>query len=893
MPVEIIDGRGYSLRHIHPTTTYPSQGATQTVLGRTFGFTWLQQAHIPTDHGFLEGSYTTRLGDSGEFSITFPNAVGALGPWRERFSSDGATEFIEIHRDSPAGSVGETLEFVGCIQRIEIDRGSVTISGPDAMGLLRRAYERDRTWTAAPQEVAAAYTRVPIPLIADDFTAGSLNAAWTAFAAFGGTPPSTSIVNGRARLTNAGGTGDAIRRDVTFTTDTWRFVANFADVKNGGSYAIAMYTSGGTDVAHIQWIGSQGQMLGGPTDTVSTDIGVTALEAGAATLILERRGRWLFGFINGRLIGVTAVPTSTIARVAVGGYGSSTGYIDIDAVLVSEQRAFLARGSDQGSYVLPGDQPSGGLRGRYFTTSDLQGLTSSIRNSRVFAPNRDSYAERLDPTLNTAAGLSLPVQPGNSGDYFAVRWFGAIYLRGDLGNYTIETTSVVDGNRVWIGKTAWGDQIIDDWTTSSGTNSVTWTAANYGSKGGWYPIIIELFVDTAAPVFRLQFTPPASYTDPGGTAITGSSKITVPSTSLSPLGCFDDRVQGTAHFDMVQQAAQAFGYQAWCEPMSLESGEFPGRLVPRTRVGTDTEVQLQPEDTDAAEPALNPGVTIDASDQAFLLVGTGAGTADGAGGQTTGEVFDLGDAAVGLFTLEAWVDAGDIAQPELLAARLNAELALRGTEWEEVRATPRAQDRVADTWPLTGAVAAMRWRPGDGVRISVPDIAVEDAAPRQVIQVSRAFVAEGRTGTQLAFRQQPRNASPRVRGHLKAALALGRNYQRQKVLITGGYTTTSGVTSGGGFSGYSRVALYPGDKVVKATLRIVYNSASVSLGVEINNSDRTSALGGGWSTTPVDVDITGYATQVSTTLNELYARLQNNGGSNTDVEFQVFIEVWR
>jgi hypothetical protein len=309
-------------------------------------------------------------------------------------------------------------------------------------------------------------------------------------------------------------------------------------------------------------------------------------------------------------------------------------------------------------------------------------------------------------------------------------------------------------------------------------------------------------------------------------------------------------------------------------------------------VGDDTDVILEPEDTDAAEPALNPGVTFDASDQTVNLIGSGAGIADGRGSQTTGEVADLALINTGLFALEAWVDAGDIAFTDLLAARLNAELALRGTEWEEVRATPRAQERRADTWPLSGTHSAMMWRVGDGVRLRVPDIAVEDTEPRQIIQVTRTFNPEGRTGTQVAFRQRPRSPAKTVRGHLRSALALGRSYQRQMVTLISPYIEQT-ITAAGGFSSTANIPLLPNDKVVRAYVRIVVNTNSQSLGLEVNSVDVTSLLGGGWSTVPVNIDITGYATQASTTNNRLSIRIENNGGSDSVVHAQVFCEVLR
>jgi hypothetical protein len=881
MTVETIDARGYSLRHVHPTATYESEGGTATVLGKTYGFTWLPTSHMPTDSGFVEGTYTRRLGDSGEFSITFPNGTSSLGPWRDRFSGDGALEFIEVYRD-------DRLEFVGCIQRVEIDRGSVTISGPDAWALLRRAYERDRAWTAAPQEVATAYTRVPIAVLADDFD--SL-AAWSVTG-------SSSVANSEATIWDVGGGVAAITQSVGSLGDTWRARATVRAVSDTNVDTMFVGISAGVSVAYYVSIGTGLWSFYDTVDgTVITQRARAIDRTVPVTVEVVRLGRWIGASVQGNFIGFLEVKSGFTGSLSFDMQVETTataGQMVISQASLIEHQDFLARGSDMGDYVLPGDQPPGGLLGRYFDDADLQGFAIADRKTRILAPDRGHYAERVDASMDSASGLSIPVQPGNSGDYYSIRWSGSVYLRFDLGNYTIETTSVDDGNRVWIGKTGWGEQVIDDWNTSSGTNTALLTASDYGSAAGWYPIVVEYFQETGGDVFRLQFTPPAStYTDPGGTSITASTKITIPSTSLSPLGCFDNRVQGTAHFDLVTQAAQSFGYGIICEPMSLESGEFPGRVVPRMRVGSDTDVILSPDDTDGVEPALSPGVTLDATDQARALILSGAGIPDGRGSQTTSEVADLAALDTGLFVIEAWVDASDISNLALLEARGNAELALRGPEWEEVRATPRAQERMADTWPLSDTLSAMYWQPGDGVRLIVPDIAVEDTEPRQMIQVTRTFMAEGRTGTQVAFRQRPRSGVRTTRGFLRSALALGRSYQGQKVTLTGLINDQLAQTAGSAFTEYAIIPLYPGDHVVKAVARIAFNSAAKSLSLEINAVDRTAALGGPWATTPLDIDITGYATQASTTDNRLSVRVQNSAGAATSIDCLVVVEVLR
>lgn len=886
----VVDGRGFSLRHIAPTATWASEGATATLLGRTYGFTVLPMDHSPSSPDLVEGSYTGRLGDAGEFTLSFPNVAGSKGLWRERFSAYQSLEFVEIYRDG-------VLEFVGSIQRVEIDRGIVTVSGTDAWALLRRAYEQDRTWTAAPQEVCKAYARVPVSAVADDFDGSSLSGSWSVI----GTSASATVSGGKVRLTRGSSPEVVLRRTVSLG-DTWRASARVIGLGlNGGVVpnVVLRLTDGTNTLAGVAWTRPGASSPGATVNTnpSGTNIAISLPvdspeEELPLTLELRRFNRWVYGFANGQLVGIVPWQGGTITRLEVGGYSENSGSTaDIDTVVLLDHQALLARGSDLGDYVLPTDQPTGGLRGRYFDLADLQGFTSPVRAARAFAPDREPYAERLDATVDTAA-VTIPAQPGNSGDYFAVRWFGSVYLRGDLGNYTFEATSVLDGVRLWVGKTAYGDQIIDDWTTSAGTNTATWTASNYGSKAGWYPLVLEYFCDTGTPAITLKFTPPGStYTDPGGTSITASTKRTIPATSLSPLGCFDNRVQGTSHFDLVQGAAQQFGYQLWCEPMQLESGEFPGRLVPRLRVGRDTAIVLEVEDADGVEPALSPGVTIDGSDQAVSLIGTGAGLADGKGSQVSAEVFDIDGLSAALFNLQAVVDAADIAFPDLLGARLSAELALRSTPWEEVRATPRAQEQLADTWPLTSTLAAMRWRPGDGLRLEVPSIGVSDTDPRQMLQVTRAFAAEGRTGTQVAFRQRPRSAARSVRSLLRSAIAAQRTYQRQRVTLASEWVTEA--VGAAAYSAYSNLNLFPADQVVKATLRVPLNTAAQLLDVEINGTLRGSALGGTWSKLPLEVDITAYATQASTTDNRLFTRMQNTGGSTTTLQFQVVVEVLR
>lgn len=45
---------------------------------------------------------------------------------------------------------------------------------------------------------------------------------------------------------------------------------------------------------------------------------------------------------------------------------------------------------------------------------------------------------------------------------------------------------------------------------------------------------------------------------------------------------------------------------------------------------------------------------------------------------------------------------------------------LKNDPWENLTGDPRGTDRLADRFPLTGVLNEFHWRPGDGVRFSLP-----------------------------------------------------------------------------------------------------------------------------------------------------------------------------
>src|SRR5581483_4872998 len=140
--------------------------------------------------------------------------------------------------------------------------------------------------------------------------------------------------------------------------------------------------------------------------------------------------------------------------------------------------------------------PYGGITGRYYNDLDMQSLTVADRLGRCFAPNRPgsgtggSYKDRTDSEINSPQ----PPAPGAAPTHWSVRWFGAIYLPLSKGNPT--TTFKIRlgptcGVRLWVGKTQFGQQLIDGWTQPAGERSLegTLTNADLGSKDGWYPIV--------------------------------------------------------------------------------------------------------------------------------------------------------------------------------------------------------------------------------------------------------------------------------------------------------------------------------------------------------------------------------------------------------------------
>jgi PA14 domain len=903
-------GEEYAVRLVGPrAAVFPtSPAANVAVLGRADMVARpVVSASVPSSPDLVSGSYTLRLGDAGECVLTFPNSSASDGvPWRQRFDPGGHNQFLEIWRNG-------LLEQVCVIDTVQASQQQITVHGQDGWFLLKKAYERDWVVVQSPRDVIERATQVWVPTTTDNFPAGALNAQWTASTNNGG----TVAIGQSGGLVLKAPAGSSVFAQVASpnvtvpSTATWRASCNvqFANINSTGSFVLQISEVGGSTWALFLNAGN----------AVFQGFGQVQVPAAASYgLALESDGEWVWAFANGMLVGCVRrnqTETALNTELILNGTAASACSAIVTGVLVEILQPFLVPGSDKGDFVLPGTAstyPSGGLHARYYNDTDLAGaganrlltILNPTRSQAYAGSGTAEYANQQDATINHAnSATGFAPTPGAANTNFSVKWFGAIYLKLSQGNYTISFT-VDDGVRIWIGKTKWGDQIIDSWITQVATTyNATLTAASlagtppYGgaavAKDGWYPIVIEYFQDGGNCAAQFSFTPPVSYTDPGGTALTGGVSVIVPATSLSPLGCADQRYQGVSHFDLAQQTITGFGYQASVEPQQLESGLFPGVLAPRIREGHDTDIILKPDLSirEDGEGLLNYSSTVDATDFCSSLQGNGAGFQNGTTGQLQAEVYDPATMLASLFDVQGWQDFSDASFISLLQGLLNSRLGLQLTPWQLLSADPTGSPRLAYTWPLPSNLAAMRWRPGDGLRIQARDINVVDTVPRQLLVIARSFTPNGKTGVTASFANRPRNPARMLKQLLYSASRQQRNYQKQLVTLNGIYVT--GVIAPGATGGNSVVIPAATDTIVRARLRVSANSGPVAFNVLVNGVDQTTPLTGAATitTVPLNLDLGPVANPDAN--GQLYAAIKVPGGVGSTFSYQLLCDVLR
>ena len=923
--LNLTDTSRHRLRHVKPWQA--GVGFTKSpelILGAAYGFRDLPISVLPTSSDFSEGHYLQRLNDAGEQAVTFPNKEASDGvPWRNRFSTIGHTEFLEFYRD-------DVLEAVMCILKVAPTQQAVEVSGQDGWFLLRDAYERDWETVMAPRDVIERFTYVQVLTLGDEFTEATLaeiETRWKLVAEHKGTGAGWAASYALARTERPGepglllqvasgkGAGEAVAYVENQSTITplptavgsrWSIIASFTVPYFTGLPQIILQIKGATFQQLTLRAGRNGQgtaeagagagyFQAGEGVNPQASEGVTlpqGFTVGQHSMLLECDGRFTRAFIDGYLIGyLPALQGCTEVQFVLDlpAELNSAGVI-LQGIVVRDLQPLLMRGSEKGDYVLPGGPdtfPWGGLTGRYYNDSYLAGYTAY--RQLCFAPNHTgtgpggSYKDRTDATVNVEA----PALPGAEATYWSCRWFGSVYLKLSSGNYTFHiglgpTTSV----RFWVGKTQEGTQLVNSWGNYSTRNEEAFLdAASLGGKDGWYPIILEFASGASGATsdyINLSFTPPVEYTDLGGGKLKAESQL-VPATSLSPLGCVDQHYQGQSFFAITQEIAQAFGYQMYCEPQQLESGSFPGQLVPRVRVGRDTDEILEKDDIQSKSPMVGYKNTVDATDQATSLRGVGAGlpTLGGKGGQIQVEEYSLQAMSESLFDLQAWVDAGSINSPSLLGQMVATQLGLQEEPWQNVEGEPLAQDRQAYGFPVQGALAAFHWRPGDGIRIWLPAVNVEDLTCRQIMQVTRQFGPVGRHGTQMGFRQRPLDRISAVNKLLRHTAAANRKYQKTVVTLPATQIAEVLVTKTNSSAIY--IPLQPADIVISAELHIIRNSAAQPIHAVVNGVDVTTGSGGPWTLVPTTIPIPSLRlAPVGSGTSSVYIQGRNEGASTTE-----------
>lgn len=765
--------------------------------------------------GWQSATVAQALSDDGSVILVLPNAQGDDGKrHRDRFAllTDPlyriGEEWIEVYRGEQMRP--DDLEAVFTPAAWRMDRGNLELRGPDFMALygLARSSELD-VWHHAPRDVFEHYTRLPVALLARSFAnwiatgSGASSDGWNyAEAASPGALPGV-------RLVDAGGAPATIGHAIAGAeADNFAVAARITwelpnpPTATGQDVRLVVALANG-DTIEARFSPFDGNLLlAGAAIGVGAGAGTAAgktkrtMPGGCSLKILVRR-RWVFAYLEGELLARarrTAISAPTSATVEVRNATATVNRIDAE-----DLKPFGLRGTDKGDRRLPGAPTPGGLRGRYWNeavaASQLGGATTTPYLYAVLDALRDPSDARLDPVLSFAAGPSWqpPAAQPPSGA-FSARWTGSIYL--DLsGNGRRVRLSILDGAaRVWIGRTLLvADAVIDSWSTGAKADlqSANLTAA-LGASSGWFPIVVEYANDGGNGSLILQES-----TLDGAGAATGWADV--PATKLSPIGCYEEVHRLEAHRELLGTIAETFGYQWRVDPRKLESGEFPGQVIPRIRVGVDTD-KIVPNDraTDLASEG-------DAADAVDRLLIDAAGIADPKGAEqlTTSAVNDVAAAAGHLFLSTGVESLPEVTEPNLLEQRASSLLALRSGPNEQVAARPTdAAQELTDTFPLTGALARRRWRPGDGLRLALEDLSVVDATPRQLLAISWPLYRNGAGAPSVGWRQRPRGLRAFLQRIARVSYAAQRNYQGQSGTVTGTFGATAGAADG-----YSRVPL--------------------------------------------------------------------------------------
>jgi hypothetical protein len=832
---------------------------------------------INGEGGWVRGGYVRRRDDDGEFKLSFPNDVGGDGTEHLQrmlitnpdVEYEVGDEWFEVYEERQ-GIL--QLLFVGTPTDATITNTTITVSGIDGGIILVDQHETAAgQWNHAPRDAFRHYTGVWAPSVGTDFTTETITSTSvaTAFPPFIARHAETA--DGRVILRAPFGDNAYLEHDIDHAIAInprahWRFEVNLSfDDGDSNDFEIAVGIAeasyGVLDSLILPSLRINPQEAGVVGDTYAVRVRPTPplyevlarrpiTELSGVNVVVEGRGRWIYYYINGNLLGVDEQYLGEggigLPYVALGaaGPGPTEAFVRIDNWLVEVHTPLLSDDDGAGDSQLPGVPGSGGLLGEYFDDNDIKDRQLNI----ALNPTRKPYARRVDATI---ADAPPPTGPASNLNY-SYRLAGAIYLPLSQGTVQI-TRGYVDACRLWIGATLKNQEVLDDWVPGAYRYN-TFTVS--GTEDGWYPIVIEGAISAGPGIGgRLLIQTAAAYVDPGGTAVpAGGPPTVVPMTSLSPYGIYNANVRYDSHAEQLRTLVEQFAIQWTTEPRSLESGHFPGVITPRVRVGQDTDVVVDPTNSVNAQTQIKASGSID------MLLVDAQGLADPNGAaQTSIRAVDYRSLdGRHLFSHTGYESIPDLARAQDVKQRASSMLALRRGQWQEIAAEPDGRRQLAGTIPAGPGWIEHRWLPGDGVRVAAPRLGINDPIPRAMLGIAWDVVPDGISRPQVTFRQRPRSNRQALRRVARTAFGAQRNYQTQITTVTGtlGSTYPIGVEDPDAayFRSFSNVPL-PRSllDVIAATLIVSVKENATVWNLEINDTD---------TGIPVDsvghYDVTGY-----------------------------------
>jgi hypothetical protein len=858
------------LRHVR-------RGSSGDVSARALGRVWFVREEAASGRDGINGRQGWQscdvalvLSDDSTFKLTLPNAAGDDGVLhRRRFAVltdpdyEPGEEWIEVWSNTDP----ENPLLVGTPCTYNKTKSTVTISGVDLTVVLAGAMSSDTDlWdAAAPGDVIRHYTRLPVVA----YGSADLTAALDAAAS--GTSTFTQALTGIA-------------------ADSWevetRVLLTTPAATAAGQYTaklLVQHPSGPQPILTVDlYDGSVTFNTSDANDVTVKGRNAAAKTPGEISLRILARYDHLFAFVDGEMVADVrrqswAVAPSGAQVSAIAGAGAPAHLIGTVTGLHAETLfAFAARAAAPLiSRALPGALPPTGLRAQYWNAAAVysQETTALRRLERLWSMLRepDPVVDRIEPKIDYAAA-SGDVPPGSLPGAFTARWTGAIYLDLAAADRKVKFTAGAGSARIYIGRTLRGDEAAQAWWGHTVTTAVSLTTPALRSwlgtsEAGWYPVVIEFTreTNTGQPAIKLEDTA----LDGTGAEIAYG---TVPTSRLSYLGIYADLVRLEAHRTVIDEVAKAFGLQWRVQPRSMESGEFPGQLEVSPLLGRQTAVTI--DDDAIGTDAEVSGSATDVVD-GILADGAGIANPDGSG-QLTARAVDYPRALDHLSLRQVYESLSEISEPALLATRVESLLLLRSSPNEEVGVRPQGQRDLVDTFPLTGVLARMDWRPADAPLLNLDSLDVVDSSPRQMTSVAWTARPDGLGVPTVGFRQRPRSVSATLRRMTRAIYGARRYYQGSVALSTGSPGSTD---PGQAPDGYTRVPLPTNmDDVVRAVL-VVRLLTGVAWRMEINDVDlgtpaaAISALG--------RYDVTAHVAQQQPGRPQMKARLIGGAGGDT------------